>query len=509
VTDQAGPSVGAQVDTLEAKGLIRVATYRPELEYLFRHWLVQDAAYGSLLKQERRALHQQVGDALEALYPDRLTELAGMLAMHFEQAGDADRAIGHYLVDARYALDRNAIREAYAAADAAARLMGPSEPDESDARQAARVEVAVLRARSSISTRSAPELIAELEAVEDIAGRAGPELESQVHLWLLLVRQESGLDPADPTVLRSTERLRVLSEVLGDPGLAALPTAMIAMNQVNTGPVREGVEALEATLPLIRDRRDFVGGAFARGYLAIGYAELGEFDRALEAAEKAKQAAASGDLIGQLDAQIAEAMVHSIKGDLDRTVPLAMVCIDQAGEAGATACAMVSNWVLGDVFQRGGRYVEADRALRQGLDLASGIAEQSFGPLLKAWRRANAALLGELPEHDEDWDELVASARMSGNHLAEAGILLKRAETRTAQQRWDDAFADYEAAATIAEAQGARPQTARALHGWGEALVSAGRREDGERVLGRALGLFESMGLDREAGEVSAALAQP
>ena len=85
-------AVDTQVDTLEAKGLIRVASYRPELEYLFRHWLVQDAAYGSLLKQERRELHRQVGEALESLYPDRRSELAGLLAMHFEQAGETDKA---------------------------------------------------------------------------------------------------------------------------------------------------------------------------------------------------------------------------------------------------------------------------------------------------------------------------------------------------------------------------------------------------------------------------------
>ena len=65
-----------QVDALEAKGLIRLAAIRPELEYLFRHGLVQDAAYESLLKQERRELHGQVGEALEELYPERAGELA-------------------------------------------------------------------------------------------------------------------------------------------------------------------------------------------------------------------------------------------------------------------------------------------------------------------------------------------------------------------------------------------------------------------------------------------------
>ena len=86
-------AIEAQLDTLEAKGLIRLATSRPDIEYLFRHWLVQDAAYGSLLRQERRELHRLVGEALEMLYPDRGSELAGILAIHFSEAGDKDKAV--------------------------------------------------------------------------------------------------------------------------------------------------------------------------------------------------------------------------------------------------------------------------------------------------------------------------------------------------------------------------------------------------------------------------------
>ena len=100
-----------RVDVLEAKGLIRLASIRPELEYLFRHGLVQDAAYSSLLKQERRELHGRVGAALEALYPERAGELALVLAMHFEQAGDAGRAIEYYVAGAKHALGQYAIQE--------------------------------------------------------------------------------------------------------------------------------------------------------------------------------------------------------------------------------------------------------------------------------------------------------------------------------------------------------------------------------------------------------------
>src|ERR671911_1653858 len=116
-----------QVDVLEAKGLIRLAALRPELEYLFRHGLVQDAAYTSLLKQERRELHGRVGAALEELYPDRASELAPVLAMHFEQAGDAERAIDYYVAGAKHAFEQYAIQEAFEAFDRAASLIAEEE----------------------------------------------------------------------------------------------------------------------------------------------------------------------------------------------------------------------------------------------------------------------------------------------------------------------------------------------------------------------------------------------
>src|ERR1044071_3683342 len=117
-----------QLETLEAKGLIKLATVRPELEYLFRHALVQDAAYGSLLKQERRELHGHVGDALEELYPERRSELSPVLAMHFEQAGQTEKAIDYYVAGAQHALRQNAIQEAYGAFDRAAALSGAPDP---------------------------------------------------------------------------------------------------------------------------------------------------------------------------------------------------------------------------------------------------------------------------------------------------------------------------------------------------------------------------------------------
>ena len=90
-------TVISELSRLESAGLIRLVQYEPELEYLFRHALVQDAAYGTLLRTDRKRLHHAVGEAVEALYANRLDELAPMLARHFQQSGDEERALAYYV----------------------------------------------------------------------------------------------------------------------------------------------------------------------------------------------------------------------------------------------------------------------------------------------------------------------------------------------------------------------------------------------------------------------------
>ena len=66
---------------------------RPAPEYRFRHGLVQEVAYGGLVEARRRELHRQVGETLEDLYRDAPEEIYGLLAHHFSEAEDPERAI--------------------------------------------------------------------------------------------------------------------------------------------------------------------------------------------------------------------------------------------------------------------------------------------------------------------------------------------------------------------------------------------------------------------------------
>ena len=500
--------IESQLDTLEAKGLIQLAASHPELEYLFRHWLVQDAAYGSLLKQERRELHRVVGESLEKLYPDRGGELAGVLAIHFSEAGDTDKAVDYLIAAGRFAMDRNAIAEAFAAFDKAAGLLPPATDDEAEATRRRRIEIELGRSKAGWTVRPIDAIIADLEMIEPIAERHGDvDLIAPIHLALAMARMGRGGRASDPDVKRSLDRVAEIGDALEDPSLRALQLAVAGLGQVFSGPIRDGVSALEEAVPLMEERQDFIGAAFARGALAMGLARLGEFDRAEAASRYATELAAGGDVIAQLDAEIAASIIHSERGQLDQAIPLAEACVQRAEAAGATACVVMSALVLGDAYQRQGRLQEARLTLQRGNDLALVVDPTFMRPTLQAWLGTSASAMGDHAAAEGSWEEPLATARSIGNQVAEAGILQKRAEARIQRGELDEALVDYAASATLLEGLGARPQLARVLRGWGEALGSAGRSTESRETLRRSLGLFEELGIGHEADAVRAAIA--
>jgi len=83
--------------TLQQEEMIRERARLPELEYIFKHELTREAAYNGLLKKQRRVFHRQVAEALEQLFPERIEEQVGLLAYHWERAGEADKATEYLL----------------------------------------------------------------------------------------------------------------------------------------------------------------------------------------------------------------------------------------------------------------------------------------------------------------------------------------------------------------------------------------------------------------------------
>jgi class 3 adenylate cyclase/DNA-binding response OmpR family regulator len=87
------PSLQSAVDHLATCGLISVRGEPPDASYIFKHALVQEAAYAMMVRSKRQQLHGRVADALLAKFPETVETQPELIAYHLAQAGLAEKAI--------------------------------------------------------------------------------------------------------------------------------------------------------------------------------------------------------------------------------------------------------------------------------------------------------------------------------------------------------------------------------------------------------------------------------
>ena len=102
------------LDRVTAAGLLSQQGVPPHATYLFKHALVQDAAYGTLLRDPRRALHARIADTLESQFSDITENRPELLARHCTDAGLIEKAAGLWGKAGQRSLERSALIEAVA-----------------------------------------------------------------------------------------------------------------------------------------------------------------------------------------------------------------------------------------------------------------------------------------------------------------------------------------------------------------------------------------------------------
>jgi predicted ATPase len=100
------------LDRLLAAGLLFRQGVPPHATYLFKHALVQDAAYGTLLREPRRALHALIAETLESQFDEVGESQPELLARHCTEAGWIEKAVAYWGRAGRQSLARSAMIEA-------------------------------------------------------------------------------------------------------------------------------------------------------------------------------------------------------------------------------------------------------------------------------------------------------------------------------------------------------------------------------------------------------------
>ena len=177
------------LDRLVATGLLFRQGAPPHATYLFKHALVGDAAYGTLLRERRRVLHAQIAETLESQFPDIAENQPELLARHSTAAGLIEKAASLWGKAGQRSLERSALVEAAAqftrALDQIATL--PATP--ALRREQIKLQVALINPLIHIKGHSAPETKAAAERARLLIEQAetqGEPLEDPLLLFSVL-----------------------------------------------------------------------------------------------------------------------------------------------------------------------------------------------------------------------------------------------------------------------------------------------------------------------------------
>jgi tetratricopeptide (TPR) repeat protein len=157
----------------------------PHASYLFKHALVQDAAYGTLLREPRRAVHARIAETLERDFPDIAENQPEILARHCTEAGLIEKAAALWGKAGQRSLERSALFEAVAQFTRALD------------------QIATLPGTPALRREQIKLQVALITPLLHIKGQAAPETKAAVEQAHLLIEQAEALGepPEDPLLL--------------------------------------------------------------------------------------------------------------------------------------------------------------------------------------------------------------------------------------------------------------------------------------------------------------------
>ena len=196
--------IQSALDRLVTTGLLFRQGMPPHASYLFKHALVQDAAYGTLLRNRRQQLHARIAATLEGQFPEIVETQPELMARHCAEAGLVGKAVGYWTLAGEWAVKRDANAEATRHFRRALELLEkqPETPERSEA------ELKVLTklgpAIHSIRGFGAPEVETAYLRARELCEQLGKPVELFQALWGLWVNRV-GREQWDKTSSRKSK----------------------------------------------------------------------------------------------------------------------------------------------------------------------------------------------------------------------------------------------------------------------------------------------------------------
>ena len=498
--------LGSSLDRLVRAGLLFRKGVPPHATYLFKHALVQEAAYGTLLRQPRRALHARIADTLEGQFAEIAEGQPDLLARHYTEAGSIDKAASLWGKAGLRSMERSALVEAF---EQLTRALG---------------QIATLPGMPALRREEIKLQVALIYPLQNVKGQAAPETRAAAERALLLIEQAEALGepPEDPLLLFSAlyglwqtyiagfngdlarqraARVLTLAEKQGAKVPLMRGHAAMGCSLLLTGNMVEGLRHYDQVIALYDpvEHRLLMTPFFidprvaALIYRSLGQWVLGYPEAALASTEQAlSQARETGNPASLMHAIAITCLTQLISGNYTIAKAQSDELIGLAEEKGSVY------WKAAGMLRRAGLLALTEKSLDAVSIFTSAIAAgRSSGTTLfsPVWLSHLAMACGELGQFDDAWSyigEAITVVEATKEKWCEAEVHRIAGEIALMSPERDAAKAEayFERALATARTQQAKSWDLRAAISMARLWREQGKRDQARELLAPVYGWF-------------------
>lgn len=483
-----------QLTHLDEQEITMLERLEPERVHMFRHALLQEVAYQSMLYARRRELHGRIGEYLEQRYGDDLDDYYGLLAHHYRLSNRRDKAI-HYLLKAGHAAravfaNEEALQYYVWALDT---LAG----DEHDPRRwETHLSIADVEATLGRYDRALEHIARVLEAPG-----ISPDVAQQAYHRRGAVLEKQGGYAAALDALEQAMRIVRAHPADVSPLAAARISADIALVRRRRGEYDLALAACEEGLAMLRSDSQSAEDEKIEARLHAESGSVltlrGEYARAREFFERSLRVReAIDDLPGMIASHNNIGYLWQLQNDHQRALEHYRVAETLARKIGLR---YAITYALGNIAYSLtvlGHYTEAEAHCRDALDLSRQLnAQLETAQLLNTlgiiyYRR------GDYAQAQQIYQEALDLHRALGSTDQEANVLVHLAQTYSAQDDYARAADLARQALATAEALQAPSLQAEALNALVEAMIGRGDLADAAVYADQAVEVSRTLGAD-------------
>jgi adenylate cyclase len=490
VLDKSEDELAPMMSELQLGEFIYEQPAFPDLEYVFKHALTQEVAYGSVLNERRKAIHERTGDALEAMYANQIDEHVGDLAHHFSLSANVEKAVTYLVRAAEQARGQSGYEEAIERLSRALELL--QQLPEGPQRDVREVRMRVFLGQTMAAARgfSTPALAEQIAHIEKLSARVtDPESRYILRFSQWNVMFSRGDLPRAEEL--GTELLRMTPEDATD---IRRPSALqvLGTSQVWRGRPLEARANLERAVALFdRDLENFLRSNVApvvpnRCHLAWALWTCGYPDQAQHRADEALQFATRLGRAYSISfaLQYVVSVAHLRRRYEDSRVQ-AETLNTVASESGFPiwqACGLAS---IGRVLMEEGNWTEGAKWMHEGITQA-----RSFGGELIYYYLLNLYTEGCVLHHKLDeglraLEEVKEGIRKTDLRMLESENLRLRGELLRLEGEHNSSKAEelFRSGLAIANAQGAKGWELRAANSLARLMIEQRRHTEARAIL--------------------------